>query len=251
MRLRATAALVLAVSAAPVAAERADLNVGGAFWWTQLEGTLDNGERLAVGRDLALDSDDNVIAEATVTLGIPGRPELLFEYARLGASGSTEVDRDLAIGDLTLIANRGTLDTRVRADDGLVALRRTFRLGWLRVAPGVALRHVSGDVLYVEDAPLQGITRERQAVSRTFPMAHLGLGIGAGRLRFEGRGHFVEHDSDRVFDLRGVLWMHPSPRQHLRIGVGWQLRDYRFSEADGDGADLRVDGLQVLLGGRW
>ena len=43
MRLRATAALMLAVSAAPVAAERADLNVGGAFWWTQLEGTLANG----------------------------------------------------------------------------------------------------------------------------------------------------------------------------------------------------------------
>ena len=49
-----------------------------------------------------------------------------------------------------------------------------------------------------------------------------------------------------------AAWLQPQAIAPLRIGLGWQLRDYRIGHDGGeDDADVRLTGAQLRIGLRW
>lgn len=249
-RVGAGLGLVLGALAAaqPLAAaegERAALGI--AVWDTGISGAVSDNERLDLERDLALDSDSDLVFDFAMQRGRLG---LLAEHARVRADGRNTVNRDITLGDLTLIPQEESIRSRADLDESSLSLTWRFGAAGLRVRPGVTARYIDAHVSLREgDGP--GASRNIETVSELFPMAHLGMSSAVGPVLLEARGSYVEYDGDRIFDVTLAGWLQPEAIAPLRVGLGWQLRDYRIARNDEENADIRLDGAQLRFGLRW
>lgn len=247
----AVGALLLGGIVAGVQAAKAPesrYSFGVALWSPDISGAVSDNERLDLEDDLALESDSDLVFEGAFRRG---RFELLAEHARLRADGRNTLNRDITLGDLVLIPQDETISSSARVDDSLLSLR--WRLGGaaFSVSPGISARYIDAQVSLREGEGSTS-TRDVESLSELFPMAHLGIAGELGALRLSARGNYVEYDGDRVFDVTATAWLQPRAFAPLRIGLGWQLRDYRIGHEGGeDDADVRLSGAQLRIGARW
>lgn len=225
-------------------------SLGVALWNPDISGTVSDNERLDLEEDLALESDSDFVFEGAFRRG---RFELLAEHARLRADGRNTLNRDITLGDLVLIPQDETVSSSARVDDSLLSLRWRVGSAAFSVSPGISARYIDAQVRLREREREGGTAaRDVESLSELFPMAHLGIAGELGALRLSARGNYVEYDGDRVFDVTATAWLQPSAFAPLRIGLGWQLRDYRIGHDGGeDDADVRLSGAQLRIGARW
>lgn len=223
-------------------------SLGLAIWDTDISGAVSDNECLDLEDDLALESDSDLVFDGTLRRG---RLELLAEHARLRADGRNTLNRDITLGDLTLIPQDETVSSRAKVDDSLLALRWRFGGAGLRVSPGVTARYIDARVSLREGEDSTA-TRDVESVSELFPMAHLEIASELGPVQLSARGNYVEYDGDRVFDVTATAWLQPKLLAPLRVGLGWQLRDYRIAqEGSEEDSEVRLSGAQLRVGARW
>ncbi|WP_043768500.1 porin family protein [Algiphilus aromaticivorans] len=238
---------VVGAQAAPEATEPR-YSLGVALWDTEISGVVSDNERLDLEDDLALKSDNDLVFDGALRWG---RFELLGEHARLRADGRNTLNRDITLGGLVLIPREETVTSSATVDDSLLALRWRIGGAGFSVSPGVTARHLDARVR-LREGEGSAATRDVESVTEFFPMAHLGVASEFGAVRLSAHGNYVEYDGDRVFDVTAMAWLQPQLIAPLRIGLGWQLRDYRIAHDDGeDDADVRLSGAQLRMGLRW
>lgn len=247
----AAGALLLGGSVVGAQAEDAPeprYSLGIALWDTDISGVVSDNDRLDLEDDLALKSDNDLVLEGTFRTG---RLELLAEHARLRADGRNTLNRDITLGDLVLIPREETVTSDAEVDDSLLSLRWRIGGAGFSVSPGITARYVDARVS-LREGEGSAVARDVESLSEFFPMAHLGVAGELGAFRLSARGNYVEYDGDRVFDVTATAWLQPQLVAPLRVGVGWQLRDYRIAD-DGseEDADVRLSGAQLRLGMRW
>lgn len=222
--------------------------LGIAFWSPDISGVVSDNEQLDLEEDLALQSDTDLIFEGAFR---HGRFELLAEHARLRADGRNTVNRDITLGDLVLIPQDETISSSAKLDDSLLSLRWRIGSAAFSVSPGITARYIDAQVR-LREGEGSTATRDVESLSEFFPMAHLGIAGEVGAVRLSARGNYVEYDGDRVFDVTATAWLQPRAFAPLRVGLGWQLRDYRIGHEGGeDDADIRLSGAQLRIGARW
>lgn len=249
---RAAGALLLGgVVAGAQAASEADAprySLGVALWDTEISGTVSDNDRLDLEDDLALESDNDLVFDGALRWG---RFELLGEHARLRADGRNTLNRDITLGDLILIPQEETVTSSATVDDSLLSLRWRIGGAGFSVSPGITARYLDARVR-LREGEGGAASRDVESVTEFFPMAHLGVASEFGAVRLSARGNYVEYDGDRVFDITAAAWLQPQVIAPLRIGLGWQLRDYRIGHEGGeDDADVRLSGAQFRIGLRW
>lgn len=237
----------LAFGAGAQAADAPRYEAAAGLWFADVSGSVTDNERLDLEDDLALRSNSDLLLQASRRWG---RLELQASHARLRANGRNTLNRDITLGDLTLIPREETVFSQGEVDDSGLLLRWSFGGERLRVSPGVMARYIDATVR-LQEGEGDGADRTVESLSELFPMAHLAVSTHIGMLALEAGGNYVEYGGDRVFDVNVDGWLQPQAIAPLRIGVGWQLRDYRIESSDGEDASVRMDGVRLQLGARW
>lgn len=243
--IAATCALALPLVAGAQAGD-SGFAVTVGFWDRDIAGQVGQPP-LDLREDLGLRGDTDLVLDATLRLG---RFEVLADHARLRADGDAIASQDISLGGITLIPLSSPLRSRAEVDDSTLVARWRFDLGGIEVAPGLTARYLDGDVR-VQEGENGGASNTVESFAELFPMLHLSVGTDLGPLRLDVRGNYIEFDGDRVFDVRAAAWLQPAFLGPLRLGLAWQVRDYRVFSGSDQAADIRVDGTQFLIGARW
>lgn len=234
-RIGATVAATLLGTVLGTEAHATELRVALGSWGYHFDGTVeDRGQRYDLRDDLALEPDGRRSLRIEWDTPRGAWPDFALGYARIEGSGAR--------------SETGLFGTRTIAADAdfdhvdFVA-RYGTRRGPLRVAAGLALQQLRGELL-IDDSADPAPRRERY--DELIPQLHAQLRwrLGSG-LTLVAVGQGIEYDGDRALDLRAsaeLRFMAP-----LLMEVGWQEQRYEIDLAD-YALDARVSGALFRIG---
>lgn len=237
--------LLLTLLASPAAA--AELRAGYGNWRYDLSGTVTEG-----GRTYDLRSDFDVKARGRdawfLEWDTPAGPwpDIGLAFNEFGADGRQ--DRTFQVFDLLgqpVGTQTESLATTAEFEDLEFTARYPFMLGPVRVALGLSIKKIEGEVL-IEDSTASP-TRNRQSYDETIPELHAQLRLPLGKaVALTTTGQGISGDGDRALEWRAALELRALAP--LLLEAGWQHKRYELN-LDSRSLDARFDG--ALLRGGW
>lgn len=216
---------VLALAWLPAVAAELRLSVGS--WQPDVQGHYrDNDSAYDFERDLAV----RARKQGHVALEIQRKTgaDVALAYTRIATRGRNTVSS--GVPTLPLLSGSGTttLDSTADFDDLELLARWPLSRGTLRVSPGVAIKHLEGQVLIFES----GTEVSRDDVDVWFPELHLHADWRPWpALRFSAGVQGLAYDGDRAREWQALADVTLGA---LRIEGGWQEKRYDLRDGDNE-----------------
>lgn len=234
----ASAAFLLSAAFAPAAdATEFRGTLGG--WGYHLSGDLDDrGQHYDFGDDLGLQGRRRRSLQLDFDTPKGWWPDFAASYSQLGARGSTS--RTVTIGPIT---STRTIFTDADFDGYDLVARYPWRWHSLRLAGGLAVQQLKGDVMIVDS---NDSAPRIEHYDEVFPELHVQARWSLGSaLALVGTLQGVEYDGSRAVEWRAAAefrFMQP-----LLIEFGWQQKRYRIDLTDYE-LDARLRGTLLRVG---